>query len=62
MWTSYQNKNLNTQTGDIIIPHNKFHKWEIPEGVTTARNGYALTTILNNHSVTLDFSEPLLFY
>lgn len=47
--------------GEIIIPHQKIHNCEIPECLTIAKEGYALTTILNNSCspVTLDFSEPL---
>nr|CAH7758503.1 unnamed protein product [Callosobruchus chinensis] len=49
------------QQGEIIIPHQKFHNCEIPECLTIAKNGYALTTLLNNttETVTLDLSEPL---
>lgn len=47
--------------GEIIILHHKFHNREIPECLTIAKNGQALTTILNNtqNNVTLDISEPL---
>lgn len=47
------------QHGDIIIPHQKFHNCEIPESLSTARKGFAYTTILNNtcEPVTLDFSH-----
>lgn len=49
------------KNGDIVIPHQKMHNCEIPECLSVARNGYALTTILNNtcNPVTLDFSEPI---
>jgi len=43
--------------GEIIIPHQKIHNCEIPECLTVAKDGFALTTILNNSCmpVTLDF-------
>lgn len=49
------------KNGEIIIPHQKFQNCEIPECITYAKNGEALTTILNNceQKVTLNFSEPL---
>lgn len=47
--------------GEIIIPHQKIHNCEIPESLTIAKDGEALTTILNNSMdpITLDFSEPI---
>lgn len=49
------------QNGEIIIPHTKLHSCEIPECITIAKNGYALTTVLNKDEkeISLDFSEPL---
>lgn len=49
------------KNGDIIIPHQKLHNCEIPECLSVAKNGYALTTVLNNtcNSITLDLSEPI---
>lgn len=46
--------------GEIIIPYQKLNKCEIPESLSVAKDGEALTTILNNsdEEVTLDFSEP----
>lgn len=46
--------------GEIIISHQKIQNCEIPECLTSAKNGFALTTILNNTTqpVTLDFSAP----
>ncbi|XP_057666030.1 GATA zinc finger domain-containing protein 4-like [Diorhabda carinulata] len=46
--------------GDIIVPYPNVYNCEIPQCLTTARNGYALTTILNksDSTVSLDFSEP----
>lgn len=48
------------QHGDIVIPYQKLNNCEIPNCITKARNGYALTTILNNtcEPVILDVSEP----
>lgn len=50
------------KNGEIIIPHQKFNNCEIPESLTVARNGTALTTILNNSTdtMTLDLSQPLI--
>lgn len=50
----------NVLHGDIIIPYQKLHNCEIPNCLTVARNGYAITTILNNtcQPVTLDVSQP----
>lgn len=50
------------QKGEIIIPHQKFHNCEIPECLSVAKNGTAMTTILNNTTepVTLDLSQPIL--
>lgn len=47
--------------GEIIIPYQKLSKCEIPESLSVAKNGEALTTILNNsdEEVTLNFSEPI---
>lgn len=47
--------------GEIIIPHQKIHNCEIPECISIAQNGEALTTILNNttETVTLNFFEPI---
>lgn len=49
------------RNGEIIIPYQKIHNCEIPECLTIAKNGKALTSILNNtcEPITLDFSEPL---
>lgn len=49
------------QSGEIIIPYKKIQNCEIPESLTIASNGQALTTILNNTTdvITLDFSEPI---
>nr|CAH7767400.1 unnamed protein product [Callosobruchus chinensis] len=49
------------QDGEIIIPHQKIHNYEIPESLTIAKNGEALRTLLNSttETITLDFSEPL---
>lgn len=48
------------QDGEIIIPYQKLHNCEIPNCITVANNGYAITTITNNtcNPVTLDLSEP----
>lgn len=47
--------------GEVIIPHKKFHNCEIPESLTIAKNGQALTTILNSttKTVNLDFFKPI---
>ena len=48
--------------GEIIIPYQKLHNCEIPECLSVARNGKAITTILNNTTspVSLDLSAPIL--
>ena len=50
------------KNGEIIIPYQKMHNCEIPNSLSVAKDGYALTTVLNNSSqpVTLDISEPFL--
>lgn len=49
------------RNGEIILPHQKIHNCEIPECLTVAKNGEAITTILNNttQKLTLDFSKPI---
>lgn len=45
----------------LQMVHNKSYKCKIPQCVTTARDEYALTTILiiDDKSITSDFLEPL---
>lgn len=47
--------------GDIFIPYQKLQNCEIPSCLSVAKNGYAVTTILNKTTspVVLDFSEPI---
>ncbi len=49
------------KNGEIIVPYMKLHNIEIPESLTIAKDGYAITTILNNscEPITLDFSEQI---
>lgn len=46
--------------GEVIIPYQKLHNCEIPNSLSIAKDGYALTTILNNtcQPITLDLSQP----
>lgn len=52
------------QNGEVIIPHTKIQNCEIPESLTMAYNGEAITTILNSttNSIVLDLSEPIEVY
>lgn len=49
------------KNGEVIIPHTKIQKCEIPESLSLAKNGCAITTILNNGNspITIDFSDPI---
>lgn len=47
--------------GEILIPHQKLRGCEIPQSLSVARNGEAITTVLNSNisPATLDLSQPV---
>lgn len=51
----------NVKQGDVVIPYTKINDCEIPNSLSTARDGEAITTITNNscEPFILDVSKPI---